>query len=614
MRERVELLLNSQGSGQWAVGSNRDSLHVTTPYSLLPTAFPFVSTFHSLGVQLLKENAQLLGTTRYFSILDKSETLSLIKRALKDLGLNQKEEEPNRLQAIISREKNKLTTFADFEKKKAESYYHETALKVWRKYEELLVAQKAYDFDDLILKPVLMFRAHPHVLERYQDRWRYIHIDEYQDTNVAQYELSRLLAEKYKNICVVGDADQSVYGWRGADYRNILDFEKNFPNATSVLLEENYRSTNVILETANAVIKKNKLRKEKNLFTRKEGGEKITLYEAFDESDEARQVGRTLEKLLASGTAATDCAVLYRANFQSRALEESLLLRGVPYQVLGTKFYERKEVKDVIAFIRAALNPSDFEAWSRIVNIPPRGIGNVTLEKISAGREHELPEKMRAKIKDFRLLLDHLGTVIIEDRLSESIKKIIRMSGLEKILSEGSDEDQERLENLKELVTIATKYDVFIPEEALDKFLTDTALMSDQDSIKDPAKAGSGVKLMTIHAAKGLEFKHVFITGLEEGLFPHERLGSTRPPQEEMEEERRLFYVALTRAKEKLHLSYAICRTIFGSRRVNMPSSFLADVSDDVIDFTSGAGNTNTGSRNGGWEEDIISWDSLGRK
>ncbi|OHB25081.1 MAG: hypothetical protein A2542_00060, partial [Parcubacteria group bacterium RIFOXYD2_FULL_52_8] len=581
MRERVEKLIQESRDKSQETRLGGEPLPSTSHH--LPSAgFPFVSTFHSLGVQLLKENAQLLGTTRYFTILDKNETLALIKRAIKNLGMDQKEEGPGKIQSVISHEKNKLHTLRDFEPRAGESYFYGVVAKVWRAYEEMLATQKAYDFDDLILKPVLLFRSHPQLLERYQDRWRYLHIDEYQDTNVAQYELSRLLADKYKNICVVGDADQSVYGWRGADFRNILDFEKNFAQAKVVLLEENYRSTQIILDTANAVIQKNKLRKPKNLFTKKTGGAKISLYEAFDESDESRHTARELEKLLASGVAATECAVLYRANFQSRALEEALLLRGVPYQVLGTKFYERKEVKDVLCFVRAALNPADTEAWARIVNIPPRGIGAATMEKVLGGREQELPAKTQLKIKEFRQLLASLGAMLIEEKLSEGIRKIIRESGLEKLLSEGNDEEQERLENLKELVTIATKYDLFTPEEALDRFLTDTALMSDQDSLM---QKGTGVRLMTIHAAKGLEFKHVFITGLEEGLFPHERLGSTRPPQEEAEEERRLFYVALTRAKEKLHLSYAICRTIFGMRRVNMPSSFLADIDDAVLDF-----------------------------
>ncbi|MBI5138832.1 MAG: UvrD-helicase domain-containing protein [Candidatus Vogelbacteria bacterium] len=609
MRERIERLLSeSRGRNQEV----RADTGPTTTYNLQPTTFPFVATFHGLGVQIIKENAGIFGTTKYFTILDKSETLSLIKKALKDKGFDPKIESPGRLQNFISGQKNKLVSYVDFKKLEPESYFYEVAEKVWGRYEQSLNEQKSFDFDDLILKPVRLFREHPDILERYQDRWTYIHIDEYQDTNKAQYELSRLLSDKHKNICVVGDADQSVYGWRGADFKNILDFEENFPNSTVVLLEENYRSTKIILDTANEIIKKNKLRKEKNLFTRKTGGEKISVYEAFDEADEARNIAKNIDTILKSGVKLEEIAVLYRANFQSRAIEEALLLRGVQYQVLGTKFYDRKEIKDTIAFVRASMNEKDYASWERIINVPARGIGDVTFNKIISGRLAELPQKMQEKVRDFERQLVHFRDFLLVDKLSESIKKIIRESGMEKMYTEGSEEDEERLENLKELVTIATKYDLFPPEEAVERFLTDTGLMSDQDSLKE---RGGGVKLMTIHASKGLEFRHVFVTGLEQGLFPHERLESSRSMEEENEEERRLFYVAVTRAKEKLHLSYAICRTIFGNRRTNLPSEYLGDISEDVIDLTSAMGNSSGRQYMYSDPEagdDVIQWGCLG--
>ncbi|MBI3633768.1 MAG: UvrD-helicase domain-containing protein, partial [Candidatus Vogelbacteria bacterium] len=532
MRDRVEVLLNRR--------SNLREEEVGPPIQITP----LISTFHSLGVQILKENANTLGVSRYFSILDKDESLSLIKKCAKEMGLSPKEFSPNAVQAIISREKNKLITPDRFEVKSENHFFGEMVHGIWEKYERKMREQKAFDFDDLIAQPVFLLRSNDRVREFYQSLWRYIHIDEYQDTNMAQYELSKLLAEKHGNICVVGDSDQAIYGWRQADYRNILNFEQNFPGTKTVLLEENYRSTRNILGAANEVIKKNRQRKEKNLFTNREEGQKILVYGAFDENDEARFVTTKVREILTNKTVRPEeIAVLYRANFQSRILEEKFLKSNLQYQVLGIRFYERKEIKDVVALIRYAVNTGDLQSMERIINVPPRGIGDVSFNKVISGREGDLPQRLQEKLREFRQMTAKANEILLSNKLSDSIKKIIELSGMDKSLR--SEEDgEERIENLKELVTIATKYDFLTPEEALDKFLTETALLSDQDSLTEEKK---GVKLMTVHASKGLEFKYVFVTGLEEDLFPHRSMDPRA--ENDPEEERRLFYVAITRAK-----------------------------------------------------------------
>jgi len=424
------------------------------------------------------------------------------------------------------------------------------------------------------------------VREKYQKLWKYIHVDEYQDTNTAQYKFSKILANKNKNICVVGDGDQAIYGWRQADFRNILKFEKDYPDAKIVMLEENYRSTANILAVANDIIKKNKVRVEKNLFTKKEGGEKIGLYSGYDEADEANFVARKSAELIKSGVEPKDIAVLYRANFQSRVLEEAFLYANVPYQVLGVKFFERKEVKDMLSFLRASLNPDALADIKRIINIPPRGIGKVTLAKIFAGEEEKLPAKMKEKVAHFRKVLEKIARQAFQEKISDTLKFILKESGLEGHLKKGSDEDKERLENIYELVTLATKYDLLPPEEAVEKLLEDAALASDQDSLlhntkQEPANA---VRLMTVHASKGLEFPNVFIVGLEQDLFPHTGFDGSAHNEEREEEERRLFYVALTRAERKAILTYASVRTIFGSKQINIPSEFITDIDEEFLE------------------------------
>jgi DNA helicase-2/ATP-dependent DNA helicase PcrA len=412
----------------------------------------------------------------------------------------------------------------------------------------------------------------------YQDRFHYVHIDEYQDTNAVQYNLAKLLVGPEKNICVVGDVDQSIYSWRGADFTNMLRFEEDYPEAKVVLLEQNYRSTKIILAAANEVIKKNRERVEKNLFTNNGEGEKITVTQNLSEGEEAKVIARSAKTLIESGTPAEEIAVLYRANFQSRVLEEAFLKEDVPYQVLGVRFFERKEVKDILTYFRAALNPSDIEAINRVINVPKRGIGKATLAKVAAGQEEDLPGKMLEKLASFRALLTGIKVKLENTTASETIKYILSASGLDKELVREGEDGLERLENIRELVTLAGRYDHLPGDEAVLALLTEAALVSDQDTLREEAV---GVRLMTVHASKGLEFDAVFVAGLEQGLFPHQGFGES---DRDREEERRLFYVAITRARKKLFLSYAQLRTIFGSQQVNTPSEFILDIPNELTD------------------------------
>lgn len=543
-------------------------------------AVPFMSTFHSLGVYILRSHGKVLGLDRFFSIYDKDESLAKIKQAIRDLGIDEKRFEPRKVLHSISKLKGDSIDITAFSRSSQTEFYQSVIARVWLKYEEILKQEKALDFDDLLLKTVELFTTHPDILNIYQDRWQYIHIDEYQDTNAIQYNLTSLLAQKHQNLCVVGDIDQSIYSWRGADYKNILNFEKDYPDAKIVLLEQNYRSTQTILTAANDVIKKNKKRREKNLFTHNAEGEKITLYAGFSEQDEGRFIAETCFDLMRAGVSAEDMAVLYRANFQSRVLEEAFLRAGVPYQVLGTRFYDRKEIKDLLSFIKAAVNPSDKESIKRIINIPPRGIGQVTLEKIFAGEAESLPPKMQDKLTSFRNLLGRIKQKSETAKPSELVKYIIEETGIAGTLEKGDEEGQERLENLKEFASLAVRYDDLPTEEGIMQLVTDACLVSDQDSL-DQTKKSTGVRLMTVHASKGLEFKYVFITGLEQDLFPHRPMGNDEKRDDE--EERRLFYVALTRAKTKLYLTYAQMRTIFGSRQMTMPSEFIFDINESLL-------------------------------
>ncbi len=549
-------------------------------------AVPFVSTFHALGVYILRREYARINRPKHFSILDDDDTNRLMKKAIASCDLDPKQFEPRRMKNAISREKGELRTAESYKASVGNEYFPRVVANVWSAYEKLMLEEGALDFDDLILHTTLLLRNNPEVRNIYHTKWSHVHIDEYQDTNFAQYTLSKLLAGDRKNICVVGDTDQSIYAWRGADFRNMMLFEEDYPEAVVVLLEENYRSTAPILQAANDIISKNTVRKEKNLFTRKEGGEKLSVIACGDEKMEAEFVAKKIGGLIRNGAEPKDMAILYRANFQSRALEEGLLDAGIPYQVLGVKFFARKEVKDVLAYIRAALNPSATADFSRIVNVPTRGIGKVTLAKVLAGEEGSLPPKTQAKIAGFRDTLSDIAHDCANLPVSHTLKNAIKRSGLEDAFKKDREEGEEHLENVYELVGLATKYDHLTPEEGIEALLSDAALASDQDSLGDAKKKKdeNAVRLMTVHASKGLEFPYVFITGLEDGLFPHRGFDGPTIDPERAEEERRLFYVAITRAEKKVWLSYAHMRTIFGGKNIQAPSEFLMDLSDEYIE------------------------------
>lgn len=571
MRERVIGLLSQRENGAPAGGHS---------------GYPFVSTFHALGVRIIKENAHLLGLTKHFVIADDDDCMKIIKESLKTRDIDPKQYEPRKIKSIISRAKGDFINIDKFSNE-VKSGFESVVATIWRDYERTLKSEKALDFDDLLIETVMILKKYPEVKLHYQNQWQYIHVDEYQDTNEVQYEMVKLLVGPRENICVVGDTDQNIYSWRGANIKNMLHFEKDYPKTKIVMLEQNYRSTKNIIEAANNVINKNVFRVPKTLFTEKETGEDITIYEAFDEVYEGQYVANQIHELLRENKP-EDIAILYRANFQSRVLEEAMLSKNIPYQVLGTKFFDRKEIKDVLSYLRAALNRDSLSDIKRVINTPARGIGKVTLVKLFSGGINDLPAGMQMKISNFYTLLDEIHEYAMVNKPSEIIKFIIERSGLEEELKKGTSDDLERLENMKELVTLAIRYDGFDIEEGIDKILEDAALSSDQDSLINKPKPG-GVRLMTVHASKGLEFKYVFITGLEKDLFPHSRPGGGK--KEDSEEERRLFYVALTRAEKKLYLCYASLRTIFGMKQVNTPSEFLEDIPSHLVDHERGGGN-----------------------
>lgn len=565
---------------------------------------PVVTTFHSFGVRLLREFHEAAGLRRHFVIYDRADSKKAVKAGLEKAGYNPKEFEPGKMLSIISRAKGDAFSRNEFADE-ASTYPEKVAAEVWEHYENSLRNEQALDFDDLLLKTLNLLKSNLEVRETLQQRFPYIHIDEYQDTNKVQYEIARLLAGVRQNLCVVGDIDQSIYSWRGADIKNVLQFEKHFPNAKTILLEENYRSTKNIIAASNKVIAKNRNRIEKNVFTNNVDGDKITLYAAFSGGEEADYIARNANELISKGISPSDIAVLFRTNFQSRALEEAFINYEVPYQVLGVKFFERKEVKDVLSYLRLALNPGSNADLARVINSPARGIGKVTVLKILEGRREEIAGATLAKVDAFDQMMMDIADSARTNKLSETLKFIISRTGIETNLKkEGTEEDLERLENLRELVSLATRYDELGSEEGVEALLEDAALQSDQDEIKEKEEQDA-VRLMTVHAAKGLEFPYVFITGLEEGLFPHERLDDKGVDHEE---ERRLFYVAITRAAKKLWLTYANSRMIFGSTRVNLPSSFLSDISEDVLEVEGKI--SSSGKRSGGllddWDDDFL--------
>ncbi len=563
MRERVEALIDTYAPAARA----------------LREGMPTISTFHALGVRMLREHAEAMGLRKSFTIFDRSDSNRAIKKALEKAGHDPKQFEPKTILSMISRAKGNAMTRLEFSDA-ARSYPEQVTAEVWEHYDSILKTEQALDFDDLLLKTLTMLKSRPEILEKYRARFTYMHIDEYQDTNRVQYETARLLAGERSNLCVVGDVDQNIYSWRGADIRNILQFERHFPGAKIVMLEENYRSTQTIITASNDIIEKNINRPEKKVFTQNAEGELISLYTAMTGEDEAEHVALTAKNLIRSGISASNIAVLYRTNFQSRMLEEAFINMSVPYQLLGTRFFERKEVKDVLSYLRYAINPDSASDLARIINEPARGVGKITVLKLVEGKRDQIKGKALEGVLQFEAIMEAIRTELEEAPLEQVIKFIMAKTGIEAAFKEDGEEGQERLENLRELVTIATRYEGERGASAIERMLEDAALEGDQDELKKKEEQDA-VRLMTIHSAKGLEFAYVFITGLEEGLFPHARLSNEKI---DTEEERRLFYVALTRAEKKVFLSFAHMRTIFGSERINVPSSFLKDIRSELIE------------------------------
>ncbi|HAQ2594749.1 TPA: DNA helicase PcrA [Enterococcus faecium] len=582
MKERVNAILASGGEDVW------------------------VSTFHSMCVRILRRDVDFIGYNRNFTIIDSSEQLTLMKRILKELNIDPKKYDPRSILGTISQAKNSLQTPQDFAKMQG-SYYEEIAAKCYAAYQKELQYNQCMDFDDLIMNTIRLFEEHPDSLTYYQNKFHYIHVDEYQDTNHAQYTLVNLLAGRFRNLCVVGDADQSIYGWRGADMQNILDFEKDYPDAAVILLEQNYRSTKNILSAANQVIENNSNRKPKNLWTENKEGNKITYYRADNERDETRFiVDRMQEEIRSNHRNYGDFAILYRTNAQSRVMEETLLKANIPYKMVGGhKFYDRKEIKDILAYLNVLANPQDSISFERIVNSPKRGIGPGSIEKLrSFASLHEWPLLEAAQNVDLANIggkagqqLGACGEMIQEVTqmipyltVTELTKEVLDRSGyLEDLKIQNTLEAQARIENLEEFLTVTQEFDkqfeqqneedADAPEEKLTVFLNDLALVSDIDNLEEDA---SQVTLMTLHAAKGLEFPVVFLIGLEEGVFP---LSRALMEESELEEERRLAYVGITRAEEALYLTNAFSRTLYGRTQYNRPSRFVEEIDQELLEI-----------------------------
>jgi ATP-dependent DNA helicase UvrD/PcrA len=571
MRSRVEKLLGASSQEIW------------------------VSTFHAACARLLRRDIEHLKRhTRSFVILDVADQSVLIKECLRELNISPERYAPQALAGRISRLKNQLTTAEQYASGAQNYGFEEQVRRVYQLYQKKLVQQNALDFDDLLMQTVQLFEEVPEVLRYYQQKFRYVLVDEYQDTNHAQYRIIRLLAAEHRHLCVVGDDDQSIYGWRGADISNILSFERDYPDCVVVKLEENYRSTKSILEAAGKVIDKNTERKGKSLWTQREAGEKLTYFEAVDETQEASLIGQMIRRLrLSAGWDYRDVAIFYRTNAQSRAIEDALRMEGIPYQMVGgLKFYERKEVKDLLAYLRMTVNPLDSVSLRRVINVPPRGIGKVTVDKIAAHAEMRgvplydalgemlttglLSGAAAGKAKQFYSLVEEIRGLATTSSVAELIRELIsRTNFLEQYGSTG--EDEMRRQNIQEVITAADDFEERAQDTSLASFLDQTALMADQDTLIDDA---GRVVLMTLHTSKGLEFPVVFVSGMEDGIFPHRRAFEDTS---ELEEERRLCYVGMTRAKDRLFLTSAVRRRIYGTELYNPPSMFLQDIPPELL-------------------------------
>ncbi|MEK3885196.1 DNA helicase PcrA [Paenibacillus sp. PL2-23] len=580
----------------------------------------WVSTFHSMCVRILRKDIDRIGYTSNFSILDSSDQLSVIRNCMKDLNIDTKKIEPKAIQATISSAKNELITPQSFEAKIGD-YFDGLAAKVYEMYQKRLKSNNSLDFDDLIMKTIQLFKEVPEVLEFYQNKFRYIHVDEYQDTNRAQYMLCRMLADKHHNICVVGDSDQSIYRWRGADITNILNFENDYPEAQAIMLEQNYRSTSNILDAANAVIKRNTGRKPKKLWTEQGPGDMIQLYQADSEHDEGYFVTGEIRKNVTKGRRYSEHAILYRTNAQSRVIEEILIKSDIPYQIVGgIKFYDRKEIKDILAYLRLISNPDDDISLTRIINVPKRGIGDTTVAKLEeeAARRGtsiyrvlgdlgpvDVNGRTRTLLGEFYGLIHNLTSMVDYLTVTELTEKVLELSQYRiELQRENTLESKARVENIDEFLSVTMDFEQRNEDKSLVAFLTDLALIADIDSMnkdkEEDDKAGDAVVLMTMHSAKGLEFPVVFIIGMEESVFPHSR---ALADNEELEEERRLAYVGITRAEEKLYLTCARMRTLFGRTGMNSPSRFLEEIPEAVREGVStsiGGSGTSSFARSGG--------------
>ena len=543
-----------------------------------------ISTFHSFGLRIIKENYEKLGYEKNFTIIDSDDSLTVVKKILKEMGIDSTRFNPKFIKNQISSCKNEMVTPEKY-KNLVNDELSDITYKVYKKYQDTLLRNNSLDFDDLLIKPIELFNKYKEVLENYQELFKYVFIDEYQDTNEAQYILSKMISAKYKNICVVGDDAQSIYSWRGANFKNILNFEKDYKNAKVILLEQNYRSTKTILNAANSVIKNNINKKDKNLWTDNSLGEKIKYVRTNDEKDEASYVTREIRNLVNNGVSLDDIAVLYRTNAQSRTIEEGFLNSNIPYKIVGAfAFYSRKEIKDLLAYLKLIYNTKDDVSLMRIINYPKRKIGAKTIENlsmdavlngtsmfdvISGGKELEF-KKLILEMKEKSEVLS----------LTETIDMVLDLSGIKSELeSEHTLEADIRLENLNEFKSITKTFEEESGIASLEDFLNEVSLVSDVNDQKNDNSPK--VTLMTIHAVKGLEYKYVFVIGMEENIFPH-----VNSCEEDggIEEERRLCYVAITRAKEKLYLVNALRRMLYGKISVNMPSRFINEIDKDLID------------------------------
>ena len=580
-----------------------------------------IATFHSMCVRILRRDADHIGYNRNFTILDPGEQKALVKRIFKEENIDTKKFEPKTVLSTISNAKNNLLDEKAYEAQlNSRNPYELLTARVYKIYQKELRRSEAMDFDDLIMQTLRLFDEHPEVLEYYQGKFQYIHVDEYQDTNTAQYQLVKMLASRFKNICVVGDADQSIYGWRGADMQNILDFEKDYPDAKVVLLEENYRSTQTILEAANNVIKNNVNRRPKKLWTQNHSGEKIIYNRANDEREEANFIASTIASEVRQGAKYSNFAVLYRTNAQSRTIEEAFLKSNIPYSmVAGTKFYSRKEIRDVISYLNVLSNPKDNMSFERIINEPKRGIGPGTVDKLrqfANMQDKSLSEvTVDVTLSDIRgkaageifnlgmnleLLREHAENLTITELTEEMLERTNYIKALQAM---NNIESQARIENIEEFLSVTKNFDekseVPLDEttgepivetglQKLSRFLNEVSLLSEVDEYEEAVDA---VTMMTLHAAKGLEFPTVFLIGMEEGIFP---LSRANEDSDELEEERRLAYVGITRAEKQLYVTNANNRTMYGKSSYNRPSRFISEISDDYLDYTGMARKANT--------------------